>query len=233
MKLFVPLIALFVTLSARGCHMEEGYFMDKTYIPIQVEDAQFYEALSLNDIEELSGGTVDVVYFPDIDIPKEITGVFSPGTIKTPEDAVLALTSVRDIMCIDSFSFVCVEIEERKRNRMFHLQQVYKGLSVENGNFRVVAGYDGEPLAVAGLYIAGIDLDITPKLTSREGERYTKIDSAMKVVFSELVIYQDAEKMMHLSWKYNISSKNPLEAKTVFVDAKTGEFLAETPVAIS
>jgi len=206
--------------------------------PLQVEQHQYHKPLTLNDIQNLSNGTATITFIPNTNIPREIRGVFTTATILTTEDAIIALSSVRDIMLIDGISFICTEVEEREEIRIFHLQQIHQGIIVFNGSFRVIATHSGEPVAVIGQYVNNINLDITPTLTAREAVRYlprgTSISSSRTglTVYSVvyLVIYED-NNGTHLGWLFEVDSRNVLNQRRVIIDANTGEVLADIPLA--
>jgi Zn-dependent metalloprotease len=196
------------------------------FIPVEIHQSKYYDALNLAEIMTLSGGMADVIYFPDSDVPKEIKGKFTTGIIKTPEDAVAALTSVREVMFIDDISFVCTGIEEEEHITSFYLQQVYNGIMVMNGTFRVIATPDGEPVAVIGLYINGIDLDTTPTLNAKEVEKSVVLERGTRISESKLVVYKDYDGIVRLCWLFTVSSRDPLKEKEIAIDANTGELVA-------
>ena len=204
-----------------------------TFVPIQISKSEYFKALSLDDIACLNGGIPDIIFFPERDIPKEIKGRFTTGTIRTPEDAVAALTSVREIMFIDEISFICTEIEKEEHITSFYLQQIYNGIIVLNGTFRVIATSDGEPVAVIGLYISGINLETTPSLDAKEAKKSVTLERNTKISETRLVAYKDYDETVYLCWIFTIRSRDPLKEKEIVVDANTGIIIASFPLVLS
>jgi len=165
--------------------------------------------------------------------PIDIRGKFTTGIIKTLEDAVKALSRLCEIKPIDDASFVCTEIEEREEIKIFHLQQTYQGLIVINGTFRVIATHAGEPVAAIGLYVNGIDINITPALTVGEARKAFNLERRTRISTSKLAMYKDHDNVLYLCWLFTISSRNPLSEKEIVVDANTGRVLADIPLALS
>lgn len=212
---------------------------------ILIEPSEYYDALSFDSIIELNSGIADIIYFPNTILPKEINVKFTTGTILTPKDAVLALSSVRDIMRIDDISYSVMEIDRREHMgfNVFYLKQIYKGLEVFNGSFEVIATFEGEPVAVSGYHVNGIDLDITPKLSSTKSKKSIKLEKGTKISSSRLIIYEvfdaydevisDSIDNIRLCWLFEIYSTDVLKQKEIIVDANTGDILSDIPLAIS
>lgn len=202
-------------------------------LPVQVDASDYYDALCLDEIIAMSDGSADIIYFPDSGIPKEIKGKFTTGIINSPEDAARALSSVRDIMCIDDISFICTKVDKEEQITSYYLQQVYNGILVVNGEFRVIATPNGEPVAVVGLFISGINIDITPSFTAKEAEKSVVLERSTRVSQVALVVYKDYSDEIFLCWMLTINSRDPLKEREVIINAKTCELITSIPHSIS
>jgi len=194
-----------------------------TFELIIIEPSEYYEALSREDIILLSGGNAEFIRF-GFDNP-QIKGIFTTGTILTPEDAVKALTSVRDIMNIGSFSYFVTK--SAHHDNAFYLTQEYKGIEVYNGYFRVHATIEGEPLSVTGRYLNIVDLNVIPTLSSDEARKL--IPSDIKTIWeTRLVVYERYDiKTIHLCWIFDYDERRAV------VDAHTGEVIVDGATIIS
>jgi Zn-dependent metalloprotease len=208
-------------------------------IPVRAEPVQIAvdlssaeEDLSLEEIRALSGGRLEIVTDPRTGLPAQIEAVFSARKIFTAEDAVRSLFSVRTLMRIKGFAFACIDSESRESVNVFFLQQLHEGVPVFGGMFRVIAGKDGTPVSVSGTYKPGIVLDTRPSLSARAAGESVPLDFGMKLSEAGLEIYELSESDYRLCRKYYVKSKDKAKEKLVFVDAHSGEMIAELPLAI-
>jgi hypothetical protein len=193
---------------------------------IHIRPSQYLEALTIEEIIELNDGDVNIrLYNQDwghqAGEVRRISGIFSTATILTPKDAVIALTSVRDVFGIESFSYIVTEVSEGT----FSLRQAYKGIEVWNGGFEVLATDKGVPLAVGGRYVNVGNIDVIPRISSDEvKDKYhlTWTDDGKPIALADderLFIYITLEGEILLCWVFGIS-------QLFFIDAHTGDFIS-------
>ena len=135
----VFLIATCITASLGGCTRPK---VQTTLEVIPIDISLVKEDFTFKDLKKLNRGQLEINDFGDYngtDIPWRISGIFSTRKVFTAEDAVYALLSVRSFMHIGDASFICTEIDDSEQSdRTFRLQQVYKGIATNDGNFRIV-----------------------------------------------------------------------------------------------
>lgn len=229
------LYAAVLILSSSGC--------DKSYTPaamevLPIDMTLINEDLSLQEIKDLNEGHLNITYFPDAgNIPKEINGLFSTRKIFTAEDALYALLSVRTIMRIEDASFACTKEDDSGEYKRFDFVQMYKGLPVFNGGFTVYATKEeGEPVSVSGFYMSGLNLDVNPEITEKEARKAVKTEGRTKITESRLVVYGTygkSEPESCLAYKFVVSGKDMINSKEVYVNAVTGNIIAEYPLVMS
>lgn len=120
------------------------------------------EDWDLSDIEQNTEGPVSWTVFAGTDRLRKVEGCYTPVNIQNEEDALRSLHSVRSLYGITDFSFFCRKAEERKFGRFFELGQLYKGLCVVGGYFRITAGPEGRALSVEGFYKPIPELNTVP-----------------------------------------------------------------------
>lgn len=197
-------------------------------IPIFIEPSDYLEALSMNDILELNDGEVGRVRGVNggSGAILEIRGIFSTETILSPKDAVLALTSVRDIMNIKNFSFTATysEIYSTDSRNSFELIQVHEGVEVLNGGFRVHAtAEEGVPIFFVGNYYDVGNINTTPRISARRARRAFKLEEDVFVVETKLIIYEVDNGDLRLCWHFLDSTY----FRFFVVDANNGKLIAE------
>jgi Zn-dependent metalloprotease len=191
------------------------------------------EDLTIDEIINLNDGVIAIQYDRGTGLPYIIRGLFTTRKINSAKDAVKALSSIRSIMRIDQLSFTCTKKEKTEDYRVFYLQQLYKGIMVYGGFFKVTARNTGEPYELIGSYVSGIELDITPELTATEASNNISLHEGRRISETLLVIYTDPEEDVRLSWRYTIVIGDIVYEKYIFVDANTGESLAVVPLIIN
>ncbi|MBD5103518.1 MAG: hypothetical protein HDT47_01490 [Ruminococcaceae bacterium] len=199
---------------------------------LPIDSSMIQEDLSIDDLSNMNGGDVEIIRDPLTNIPRQINGIFSSQLILTPNDAVLALMSVRSVMHISGQSFSLIDIEDRTDLRVFTLEQLYCGIPVENGLFRVIATNDGIPISVQGTYQQGIELDIVPKISEEKSREMVVLSIGTKIESISLVIFTMDDNTIHLSWKYNVTSTDVLKNKITYIDATDGYILSEIATSI-
>lgn len=206
---------------------------EKLETVMTADTQKFTEDLDENALNELNGGFVNIIYDSKTDIPKQIDGIFSTKKIETAEDALYAMMSVRTFMKIHGVQFACIDsnLSEDDINT-FVFTQVYEGIAVDNCIFRIVADKDGTPRSVYGIYGNDIEINTVPSIPAKAGIEFVTLSEDTRISSYQLVIYKKNSEYF-LSWKYKISSKDPLHEKYVYIDAHTGQLVADIPNAIS
>ena len=202
----VFLIVTCITAPLEGCTRSK---VETTLETISIDMALVKEDLTLKDLKKMNGGQVKIIYCTDADIPRDISGTFSTRKVFTAEDAVYALLSVRSFMQIGDASFTCTEIDDSGKNRSFQLQQVYKGIAVDNGHFLIVASkVEGNTIGVTGLYQHLPDLDVNPKISMKKARKAFKLKWGTKITRSQLVVLGDGVSELgdRLAWKFIVSA---------------------------
>jgi hypothetical protein len=201
--------------------------------PIPVDAALIGDALSMEELTAPGRGPIEIIRDPETGLPRQINGRFTSRIVLTPQDAVLALTDVRSVMNISDFAFACADTDEsRVALRVFTLEQLYRGIPVTGGSFRVFATKDGEAAAVSGVYRRDIDIDPTPKIQEKTAEKSVPLGKGMRIEAVRLTIFTPPGKSPALCWEYRVASADVLGGKTVYIDAVTGAVSAEIPSAV-
>jgi len=198
--------------------------------PVIVDNFSQSEDLSIDDLIKMNDGNLRINYHPDTNIPRHIWGQFSTRIINTPEDAVKSLSSVRTILGIDQLLFACTEEEKRDNIQVFYLQQLYEGIMVTGGYFRVYAKNTGVPDSISGVYISGIELDTTPILSYKEAMKIISLEDCREVSETLLVVYTNPEEDCRLCWRFTVAANDVSRKKHIFIDANTGEIIISAPL---
>ena len=156
---------------------------------LQVKEEKLTEDLDKDALNALNNNKLKITNNPETGLPRQISGIFSTKTIQTAEDALYAMMSVRTFMQIEGREFICVEedFSDDEKNVFFFLQ-VYEGLPVEQGVFRVSATKEGTPLSLYGTYCSGIDVATTPTITAEEAKQEVTLADDAKIESVQLVI---------------------------------------------
>ena len=230
----VFLISACITVSLGGCTRPK---VQTTLEVIPIDISLVKEDLTLRELKKMNGGQLRINGFVDYngtDMPWDILGTFSTKKVFTAEDAVYALLSVRSFMRIGDASFACTEIEGSDKTRRFQIQQVYKGIAVEDGRFEIAATKEeGNLIGVAGFYRQVPDMDVDPEISMKKARKAFKLKWSTKITKSQLVIYGTPELSDCLAWKFIVSGRNPKDDKLVYIDAITGNIIAEYYTSMS
>ena len=210
--------------------------------PIEINSTDAYHVLDVNtsditdlDISYLFENNIEIINDPSTGIPREIKGTFTTASIKSPEDALKVLLSLRTIMGIKTDSFCSIAVDdERSEYIVYTLEQLYNGVLVDNGVFNVVVDKRaGTVVAVSGIYQDNIMIETNPLIDSVYGLDLLNLTWKQTVVKTDLVIYDTEEDDYLLCWKYDVQSTDISENKTSYVNAKTGEVVKEIYTTIS
>lgn len=186
------------------------------------------EDFDMEELNELNHGEVQVYYDAVTGKLRQIDGKFSTKRILTKEDALLALMSVRSLMGITAYDYSCEAIDdERNELCVYFFRQLYEGVPVEDGYFRVAAAKDGEPVSVSGAFQEVAAVDKEPSVSYRDGQKMFSRSFGSKIESVQLVVYKEEEET-HLCWKYLVSAGNLPESRNIYVDANTGKMVYES-----
>lgn len=197
--------------------------------PLKVEVTAETEDLTVEQLQEMNGDSLEVALSPKTERIRELRGKFSNVTIQKPEDALLALMSVRTIFGISGQEFTCIQVDEEEDHRTYWLQQLYKGVPVDQGVFRIVASSKGMPEYVRGVYQDGLNLEVKPDLDVEEALKKYGVEESVKE--TSLVIYSSSNVEPTLSWRY-LANVGTAKEKYLYLDANTGELLENRSMII-
>lgn len=228
MKRFLPILLCSLFLS--GCSSGYQVIEQLGVIPIQ----QKLDSLSLQELQRLSGGNVEMIYAPNDIKVRQINGKFTYIPIFTVSDAVTALTSVADIMGIKDIEFAQYrETQVLSDRRVFTVIQLYHKIPVRGGVFQITASLDGAPLSVRGLYQDCSGTPTKPVISYTEAQQSFHLDQPDRIKKCEASIYMASQNEPYLSWVYTIDSKKLENQREIVVDAMTGNLLAVIPLIIN
>lgn len=191
------------------------------------------EDLSLEDIFELNNRFIEIGYSPETSKVREIDGKYSTIKVSNRTDAVKSLSSVRSLYGIDSLEFSCILDEERTDFRVFELQQLYYGIPVFGGYFRIAADYEGTTCYIRGDYIICSGLNVEPSYSKTAVKKVITDTYDGKVKETILFVYVGVDRKPILAWRIYLKTGDILNDKHIFVDALTGEILCSYPLAIA
>ncbi len=140
--------------------------------------------------------------------------------VTSPEDAVALINAIGYKFGVSNYSFHA-ENEDNGNDevRIYYLKQLYEGIPVEEGFFRIYTNVDGTVTSVSGLYVnANLD-DVTPRVSLEGAMNGNEIKGAAR---AELVITELAGRP-ELSWK--IYKRN---GDTTFISAMDGTILRKS-----
>ena len=215
----IPLIVLTAFITFLFIAPSDNLHIAEPLTPIIIDSPEYYTALSINDIIEMNAGQVSIEYSKceyRKGMAEKIEGVFTTGLIFTPEDAVKALTSVRDIFDISSFSYAYTPGPDIYHQPCFELTQLHEGIEVIYGYFRIFASDEGIPKSIWGRYIDIGEINTEPSLSPKEASKSFAFNKDTNILETKLVIFGTNESDIILCWYFNMFGRE------VFVDAHTG-----------
>ena len=101
MRVLLFTLSLFLLL---GCNKMSGGSIK----PINIEKFSQDEDLSINDINKLNNGNVEIDYDPETGYPREIWGLFTTLKIFNKVDAVKSLSSVLSVSELPAPCFIVI-----------------------------------------------------------------------------------------------------------------------------
>ena len=158
---------------------------------------------------------------------RHINGKFSNITINSPEDALMALYSIRSLTGIsdpkNSFSFRQESVNVQGGGRSYSFNQVHNGVRVERRTLFIRTDMDGVANFLDLSYEYRIAINTTPSISQRRAEAIARAELGddWGFVDVELIIRLPRQNYdnFRLIWMLNDG-----EGSTV-VDAQSGEFL--------
>ncbi len=214
--------AVVVTIAPAEGDEDDGAEMTvvSSYEKIDFDLSADYEDLTEDDLRQMNDGDVDIYYLSTESTVRSIEGTFSSQIVTNEQEALAALMSVRSLMGIESYDYCCVSADTGN-NTVYTLAQLYEGVRVDNGFFRVTVSETGETVSVSGEYAAVDAVDTTPKLTASECAANISLSQGQEIVSAEAVILESERT---LCWKYTIyDTSNRANDCAVYLSASTGE----------
>lgn len=202
-------------------------------IPVQINES--YENLSYEDLCHMNDNAMEVQYHASTRIPWEIRGIFSTQIIKSEQDALRALLSVRDFFHIADYEYYCSSYDtSRSKYDIYTLNQLYRGVLIENGFFQICITKDGTPASVKGAFQKVSDMDTSPAFSKEDARDCLDLEREESVESTTLVIYTDSHERQELCWKFKVSANNDgMRDRDIYISAITGELIAKVPLSIS
>ncbi|MCD8019855.1 MAG: hypothetical protein LUF92_09840 [Clostridiales bacterium] len=204
---------------------------ERQEVPITYDENQ--EDLTPEDIQRMNQGNAEIIYSASSEYVREIGGIFTSQSIREEEDAVMAIMSVRSLMGIQGESFCCESItEEESGQKVFLLYQLYEGVTVEDGLFRIVAADDGTPMRIRGGYVRDLSVGTEAQITAQEGLSGLTLSRGQNAESARLVI-KTIESQNILCWKYTVTRENDIaQDEAIYVDAQTGEVVLTVSLTV-
>lgn len=202
-------------------------------LPIPI-DIKALPPLSMEEIIRLNNGMPELTYDAATGSIKELRGRYSPVLIHNEQDAVSSLASIQVLMGFDSLEFTLIDIEEnRLGEKIYILQQLYCGLPVSGGVIRVTADVNAVASRVDGIYRKGISVETIPQFSEADICRQVMLGRGERIQNCDLIVYVDDQQIPWLSWRITTYSKDPLNCRTIYLDAQNGTELISFPNNIS
>jgi Zn-dependent metalloprotease len=205
-------------------------------------------AEGIQKLSNASGGAARVSVDPRTGVARFVR--LPPGSLPTAPSLIGAPAQARAMAFFreygSAFGVTSADIEllavrtvrdaHGKEHAIF--RQVYRGLPVFGGELRAHFDARGQLFAVNGTFVSGIELDVTPSLSSDEAaqvavdrvERGAKENrgSGVSAVSSSLMVFRagllkDAPGRDHLTYEVEVSNDAVTVREFVYVDAGNGE----------
>lgn len=222
------LLAFFCTVLFSSCANDEEPAVDI----IHVAEETLTENFTMQELEALNDGNLNIDYYPNTTRIKTIKGCFSTQSVFNPEDAVFALGSVRELFQIEELTYSYRKSQKQDGSCVYHLTQMHQGLPVRDYGFRLGVNSEGVVEYVSGEYWAPTITSVEPFLSAEDCAKYLTLIGDRKIKDSNLVVYV-YEGQEYLCWEYRIESKDPMNEQKIYSDTATGKKIAVIPMAHS
>lgn len=194
-------------------------------IVIDVDKASEIESLTEGDLEMLNMNEpypLTIEHNENGNI-KYISGVFSETEVRSAQDALYAMYSVRDLIGVDDLindlSYSSSVYTDKKTTYTF--TQLYKGIRVYGRTITVTANKEGKAKALFSSFVYNEELDgidVTPSISEADVSAVFAGED-IEVISADLMIDVNEEPV--LCYLVKLSSN-----ETATVDAHTGEILS-------
>ncbi len=176
--------------------------------------------------------TVSLYHEKDNGVTSYVEGMLSPPTARGNE-----VGTIMSFLAGHRAAFRMTEPSEELRpvtidtdqlgSRHLRLQQIYQGIPVVGGELLAHFSAEGVLATVNGNFETGINLDVTPTVTSADAVSVAQHDlaeffGAATPNWPELVVFPWEEEH-RLCWRMFLYSDSPMGRWEYFVDARSGE----------
>lgn len=197
---------------------------------IELKDYSLIELSALN-----KGEPPEIYKNEQTGIPRFIGGKYTPLLVKSPEEAIRSLNSIKTLMKIGQpeKEFICKQKDSILGVTTYRLQQVYNGVPVYEGELVISTDVNGVTTSLMGDYlpdVCSVGVETTPQLSREEAIAIAKqeLGEDVESYASELMIYTKNYRLSPcLVWLVSVSGTNEegLVDSVVFVDARKGKVL--------
>lgn len=167
---------------------------------------------------------------------KEVDGDLIPQKVHSKEDALMAVMYVRSYYRIpNDAEFACVldETDSGVNRRILEFLQLYKGVPVQNGYFKVGIYLETEELQwIDGCYesMDDIDIDVKPTISAYKARQLLGLELGQRIESAQLMVFvypgrTSRTKEPRLGWEIYTTGSEIQDHKLIYVDAKTGEIM--------
>lgn len=205
----------------------EVYVIKSKYVNYNTDYIQDLDSLELlylyneGDIDNLE------VYINENGYIDYIMGSFSDIIVESPQEAILALYSIKTLMgCSspkDELSYLSTNKDEYGAS--FRFEQVYQGIPVYGRDVVVSTDSSGLTTTFKSSFVSDIDINTTPTLSSEEAEQKLIELGYKEIQPDKLYIYVDSS-VPKLAWNLNAKTSEGMNCN-VLLDAINGQILLE------
>ncbi|MHB0867713.1 MAG: M4 family metallopeptidase [Thermoleophilia bacterium] len=185
----------------------------------------------------LAGGTVASVRFDqETGTPAFLTGAITPAAGPDPTAAAISFFDANQELYRMSSPVAELTVSRESGDTLgmthLHMAQQYKGVPVFGADMAVHFAADGKIVAVNGRYVPGIAVNVEPDLTSQAAVAVAQADLGYEAPASSfepplLTVLAPTGKARQLTWKVTLASDDPPLRQVYFVDAHSGEVVAQ------
>ncbi len=162
----------------------------------------------------------------------QINGVLSDETVDNSNDAKDIIAKASELLGIDNVNreIRLSDVSESEYNRIYTFKQFYQGLEMVNSYITVVVDKEtGEADYLNSSVVSDFSINTTPSITAQQAidavvAKFGKTD----VSSHKLAVYSEDNENFKLAWEIKTDL---IGAKTLYVDAATGDVLNDVVVA--